>query len=51
MMIKRMLKNTVIIFSLINALLLAGCATVTPQKAPCDALGTGCGAKIRINPC
>lgn len=28
---------------------LSGCMSQTALKAPCDAYGTGCGPKIKIN--
>lgn len=28
---------------------ISGCASQTALKAPCDAYGTGCGPKIKIN--
>jgi len=30
-------------------LMVSGCTTYTPQKAPCDQYAANCGAKTKIN--
>ncbi len=43
----RFLLSTFLIIGL--GISLSGCASQAALKAPCDAYGTGCGQKIKIN--